>query len=425
MCQQKDKRKKMKMNTVKFGILATAIVLSSMAVSCKKKGCTDPNATNYNEKAKKDDGTCEYPASTEETVVINGVTYTKISGTLNANTTWVASKKYLLSGGVFVDGNATLTIQAGTMIYAADDNTTPFLAIQRGAKIMAEGTANSPIVFTSIKSNPVAGDWGGIIINGKAPINNGVDPIGEGNTGAYGGNVANDNSGTLRYVRVEFAGKQITADNELNGFSFNGVGSATVLDHLQAYKCADDGFEFFGGTVNLSNALSYGSGDDSFDWTFGWSGTGTNWVVMQDGTGDRGLEGDNNSSNNSATPASNPTLINIYLKGNGAADNKVGAKLREGMKANITNIEIVDFKTGIEIEHDVTLQNVIGGSLTVTNATCTNVTTNTSFKGSKDAQGNEINPQLKVDAQASGNVVVDGTGSVSLAWITGTWFREL
>lgn len=418
--------KKMNLN---FGIIAMAVAVSLTSVSCKKKGCTDPTATNYSEKAKKDDGTCEYPADkknyTLEETTVNGQTYIKVTGTIDESITFSSANKYMISGGVFVDGGATLTIEAGTTVYAADDNTTPFLAVQRGAKINAVGTANNGILFTSMKSNPQAGDWGGIIINGRAPINNGVDPIGEGNTGAYGGTVANDNSGIMQYVRLEFGGKQLTADNELNGFSLCGVGSGTTLDHLEAFKCADDGFEFFGGTVSLNYAISIGSGDDSFDWTYGWSGVGSNWIAIQDGTGDRGLEGDNNSSNNAASPFSNPTLSNIYLKGNGVSAGTVGAKLREGMKANIQNIEIIDFKTGIEIEHDVTLTNVIAGTLNVINATTTNVTTSVNFKGSKDSNGNEINPQLKADAQASGNVTVDGSGSVDLSWKTGTWFRDL
>lgn len=406
-----------------FGTILLAAIVATTAVSCKKKGCTNPDATNYSEKATKDDGSCILPAGSNykiETVTISGTSYEKITGTIDATISLDASKNYLLSGGVFVSGGATLTIPCGTTLYAADDNTIPFLAIERGSKINAAGSENCPIVFTTIKSNPQPGDWGGIIVNGYAPINNGVDPIGEGQTGKYGGNNPTDNSGVMQYVRVEYAGKQITADTELNGFSFNGVGSGTTLDHLQAYKCADDGFEFFGGTVNLSYALSYGSGDDCFDFTYGWSGTGNHWKAIQSATeGDRGLEGDNNSSNNAATPFSNPTLMNIELIGRGVAASTSGAKFREGTKATVSNFVISDFKTGFDIQHDQTLSNVVDGSFKLTSAKVTNVTTDLKFTASV-AGG-----PLEASAQSSGNAVVDGTGTVSSAWITGTWFKNL
>jgi hypothetical protein len=414
------------MKNLKIGILLMTAVVMTGAVSCKKKGCTDSTALNYSDKAKKDDGSCSYPSSEVKDTTVNGVNYITISGTIDADMTFTSANSYILSGGVLVDNGATLTIEAGTTIYGADDNTIPFLAIQRGAKIMAIGTETNPIVFSTIKANPQAGDWGGLILNGKAPVNNGVDPMGEGNTGLYGGSDATDNSGVLKYVRVEYAGKQITADKELNGFSFYAVGNGTTLDHLQAYKNADDGFEFFGGTVNLTNSLSYGSGDDSFDFTYGWSGNGTNWLAIQSATeGDRGIEGDNNSSNNAAAPFSNPTLSNIKLVGRGSVASTSGMKLREGTKATITNIEIVDFSKGIDIEHDQTLNNVTAGSLTVSQATTTNCTTSISFKGNKDSQGNVVNPQMETDAANSGNAVVDNNGSVSTAWITGTWSRSL
>lgn len=410
---------------MKVGLFLVATILLG-ATSCKKEGCTDANATNYSDEAKKDDGSCVYKSFELEQVVINGVTYSKIAGTITENLSLSASTKYLLSGGVFVSNGATLTIEAGTTIYAADDNTVPFLAIQRGAKIMANGTATSPIVFTTIKANPAPGDWGGIIINGYAPVNNGVDPVGEGDTGAYGGTNADDNSGTMRYVRVEYGGKQFTADKELNGFSLNGVGNGTTLEYLQAYMNSDDGFEFFGGTVNMSYALSYGSGDDSFDFTYGWSGTGSNWRAVQSATdGDRGIEGDNNSNNNSIAPFSNPTLTNIELVGRGTSASTVGAKFREGTKATITNLVVTDFATGIDVEHDQTLENVKDASFKINSATTTGCTNSIVFKGSKDANANVINPVLVTEAGASPNAQVNGAATASQTWISGTWFRNL
>ena len=195
------------MNTFKLNTkVLLALGLAISILSCKKEGCTDQNATNYSEEAKKDDGSCLYKSFTLEEVTENGTAYTKVTGTIDESLTFSSSKNYMISGGVFVDNGATLTIEAGTTIYAADDNSVPFIAIQRGANINANGTADNPIVFTTVKASPASGDWGGIVINGYAPVNNGVDPEGEGGTGKYGGTNAEDNSGVMRYVRVEYAG---------------------------------------------------------------------------------------------------------------------------------------------------------------------------------------------------------------------------
>lgn len=356
-------------------LVATTLVLS--VSSCKKKGCTDPNANNYSTEAKKDDGSCTYDPNTwYSDIQVGGTTYHQITGTISENITLTASDNWLLSGGVFIASGYTITIEPGTTVYAADDGTTPFLSIMQGAKIAACGTASSPIVFTPLKSAPAPGDWGGIILNGYANINTGTTAEGEGGTGTYGGSNDADNSGTMCYVRVEYAGKILGTDNELNGFSFNGVGSGTTLHHLQAYRGSDDGFEFFGGTVSLKYAVSTGNLDDSFDWTHGWSGNGQFWVVQQntDG-GDRGIEGDNNGSDNTANPYSNPTLSNLTFIGADDGDGiNQGLKLREGMKGNIYNMIVTGFpKRGVQVEHDVTITNMNNGDLTVQNSIIDNV----------------------------------------------------
>lgn len=302
---------------------------------------------------------------------IGSETYTKVEGNFNVDYTLDSDTKWLLSGGIFVEDGATLTIEAGTTIYAADDATTPFLAIAQGAKIMANGTATSPIVMTSIKKvtgSPVTGEWGGVIVNGYASINTGETAQGEGNTGVYGGNDDADNSGVIRYVIVEYAGKQLGADNELNGFSFNGVGSGTIVEYVQAYKGADDGFEFFGGTVNVKYAVSTGNGDDSFDWTHGWRGNGQFWVANQSTTdGDRGFEADNNGDDNTASPYSNPTISNVTLLGANDGDNEnTGMRLREGTKGKIYNAIVTGFpKNGVRVSGETTTTNMDNGDLIV------------------------------------------------------------
>jgi hypothetical protein len=369
---------KIKKTTI-IGMLLIGGVLIATP-SCKKKGCTDPTASNYNPEAKKDDkdNPCVYngPDWYSE-VIVNGTTYNQITGTISEDVTLDAASNWLLSGGVFVGSGFTITIEAGTTVHTANDGTVPFLSIKQGGMINACGTAVAPIIFTPIADNPAPGAWGGIILNGYAPINVGATAEGEGNTGTYGGTNSADNSGTMCYVRVEYAGKLLSTDNELNGFSFNGVGSATTLHHLQAYKGNDDGFEFFGGSVNLTYAVSTGNGDDSFDWTHGWVGTGENWIVEQDPTlGDRAIEADNNGDNNTALPKSSPTISKVTIYGRGISAGKDAVKLREGTAANLSNFLIQDAKNAINIQHDATVANVTGGSLVLSDITTMNVTNN-------------------------------------------------
>ncbi|MFK8045601.1 MAG: hypothetical protein AB8B72_08900, partial [Crocinitomicaceae bacterium] len=200
----------MKLKKTTLGIMILAGSILGTVTSCKK-GCTDVAATNYDPDAKRDDknNPCVFDTSDDwySSVEVGNKTYRQITGTISSNQTINAADNWLISGGVFVANGATLTIEAGSTIYTANDGTTPFLSVKQGGKLMANGTATLPIVFTPVKDNPQAGEWGGIIINGKAPINAGETAEGEGGTGVYGGTDANDNSGTLRYVRVEYAGK--------------------------------------------------------------------------------------------------------------------------------------------------------------------------------------------------------------------------
>ncbi|MFQ5334726.1 MAG: hypothetical protein ACE5DN_01495 [Flavobacteriales bacterium] len=424
------------MKTMKTNIIG-AIIFTGCALltaSCGKKGCTDPLATNYNPDAIKYDGSCEYNNSRTffvTTDTINGKEYKQIQGTINEDFTMTNTSDWMLSGGVFVDAGVTLTIEECTQIYAADDGTTPFLSVSQGGKLMAEGTANCPIVFTSIKSNPAPGDWGGIILNGYANINTGTTAVGEGGTGIYGGTDDADNSGSLKYVRVEYAGKILGTDNELNGFSFNGVGSGTTVEYIQAYRGADDGMEFFGGTVSVKHAVSTGNQDDSFDWTHGWRGNGQFWVAEQNtDAGDRGIEADNNGSDNTASPFSNPTLSNITLVGvdDGDALNQ-GMKLREGTKGNIYNAIVTGFpKRGIQVEHDVTLTNMDNNELIVKSVIVDNVNPFV-YTTSNATPGSPVNPFENDPTNSTGTVSLSGyigtvTANATNPTTLGSWFSS-
>jgi len=272
--------------------------------SCKKEGCTDEKATNYDEKAKKDDGSCEFPSTEEEK-----------SGSITADETWTADKIYYLNGKVVVEDGATLTIEPGTIIKGKEGQETnaSALVVARGGKLMAEGTADKPIIFTTelddiqigqtVGSNLTKTDnekWGGVAILGKAPSSteNGDTegnlegiPASEG-YGKYGGTDAADNSGSLSYVSIRHGGISIGEGNELNGLTLAGVGSGTKISNIEVYATLDDGIECFGGTVDISNALVFFQGDDGIDLDQNYSGTISNFAVIHgDGIGtDEGLE---------------------------------------------------------------------------------------------------------------------------------------
>ncbi|MCB9537340.1 MAG: hypothetical protein H6704_13895 [Myxococcales bacterium] len=292
-----------------------------------------------------------------------------LQGELTADLTLTPGKNYLLRGTVFVGDDVhptTLEVKKGTTVYG-ESSSVGTLVIRRGSKLLADGTAEAPIVFTSDLPDGMRnrGDWGGLILNGRAPINgcaasDGGAPCtaeGEGGTGTYGGDQPGDDSGVLRYVRVEFAGKLFSEENELNGIAFQGVGRGTTVDYVQVHMNKDDGVEFFGGTVDAKHIVLTGIGDDSLDWTDGWTGK-VQFVVAQqyDDDGDQGIEADNNGDNNGYTPRSHPTLSNVTLIGNSNTD--LGLLLREGTAANLHNLVVMGFGDAcISLDQEATYLN--------------------------------------------------------------------
>ncbi|MBT2622755.1 hypothetical protein [Chryseobacterium sp. ISL-6] len=237
---------------------------------------------------------------------------TVLTGTINKDTVFKKGN-YTLKGIVKVTGGATLTIEAGAN-FTVDTSTNSSLVVLQDGKINAVGTAAEPIVFTTTTKTP--GDWGGITLYGTAPIKaiNGTSSAlsEDGNAVYYGGNDANSNSGTLKFVRVEYAGKKIgDGTSETNSMTFYAVGAGTTLENLVTYKGTDDGYEFFGGTVSAKNIVSYGNYDDSFDWQDAWSGqNNTNWYAFQTGVGNFGMEIESSGNvDNTAPKISNITLI--------------------------------------------------------------------------------------------------------------------
>ncbi len=303
---------------------------------------------------------------------------------ITANTTWSSTNEYILNGKVYVDAPATLTIQPGTTIkgvYNSEPTLASALIITRGAKINANGTASNPIVFTA--QNGQKGGWGGLVLLGGAPINQsdqlieGISPstVPSGVDVYYGGGGAglgdcDDNSGVLRYVRVEYAGAKIADANELNSFTFGGVGKGTILEYLQAYYGADDAFEFFGGCVDARYLVSTATDDDAFDFDFGYRGriqfaVSTIDPLLTYSSDPNGIECDNQGGSSSwpAYPKTYPQLSNLTIVGtsNGAIGGggvsgylKSGANFRRGTQFKLVNSIIYGFPTGLLFETDNT-----------------------------------------------------------------------
>lgn len=309
------------MKVLNFKLMSVAILTSMIALT----SCDDENSNNISGNGGNSD-------NVEENEVL--------SGNITSDMSLEQGKTYMLDGGVHVKPGATLTIPQGVKIIALNNDKAPYILIEQGAKIDAQGTAENPIVMTSEKEEP--GAWGGIHICGYAHTN------AEGGTGSseiggatYGGSNDEDNSGVLKYIRLEYTGFAFDEEHESNGVSFYGVGNGTTVEYLQAYKGSDDGFEFFGGSVNVRHLVSTSCSDDSFDWTEGWNGKAQFLVAYQESENTLGydcdclMECDNNGDNNNATPTAHPIISNVTLVGNGGA--KHGVRLRAGTEVELYN----------------------------------------------------------------------------------------
>jgi hypothetical protein len=253
----------------------------------------------------------------------------EITSAITANTTWLATEKYLLKGNIYVQAPAELTIPAGTIVLG-DKVTKGALIVSRGAKIHAVGTAAKPIIFTSSapKGFRNYGDWGGVVLLGKAQNNQSASQPIEGisaptgDNGLYGGDGTkeDDSSGELQYARIEFAGIALSTDNELNGLTFGSVGSGTKVDHIQVSYSGDDSYEWFGGKVNTTYLIAYKGWDDEFDTDFGYSGFNQFLVSYRDPniadkSASNGFESDNNAQGDVKTPQTSATFANVTFFG--------------------------------------------------------------------------------------------------------------
>ncbi len=291
-----------------------------------------------------DDNNINYPAVPAEGT---------LSGNITSDLTLNAGTVYTLTGATYVKPGVTLTIPAGTVIQAdAAHAATAFLAIEKGARINAQGTADNPILFTSNSDSPEPGDWGGLVICGNAITNLGENAQAEVTGLTYGGNNPTENSGTLSHIIIEYSGNIITGESEFNGLTFYAVGSGTTVNNILVRWGSDDGIEWFGGSVGGTNLAVIGCQDDSFDWTEGWNGSVSNLYSDQSSavgasSDSRGIEADNNQGNPNLAPISHPTLSNVTLLGRNtnSVPKEAGAWLRRGTRATINNLYIANFKS--------------------------------------------------------------------------------
>jgi hypothetical protein len=293
--------------------------------------------------------------------VATGISCVNNDGTLaisiDTNCVLPPDSSFSLSGITYVKAGATLTIGAGTTIKGRFDRTITALVVQPGGKLIAIGTAAKPIVFTAGSAAPQRGDFGGVVLLGRADINRATETADiEGLVGVpYGGANDADSSGVLQYVRIEYAGRLIGTNNELNGLTMGGVGSKTKISYVQVYDGLDDCFEWFGGTVSADHLVGTICDDDMFDWDFGWRGNLQFAIGVANGTASsadpNGIEADNGENTEEFLPRSNPKIANLTLIGNGASSLN-GIRLRRGTAGQISNVVVTGFKTGAAIRID-------------------------------------------------------------------------
>ena len=336
---------------------------------------------------------------------------------LSGDITLKATDSHLIKGFVYVPSGVTLTIEPGTVI-KGDKETVGTLIVERGGKLIAQGTKDKPIVFTSAQAagSRKPGDWGGIILLGRARNNMGEMTIEGGVRSKHGGNDDNDNSGVLSFVRVEFAGIEYEPDNEINGITFGSVGRGTKIDHIQVSYSGDDSFEWFGGSVNATHLVAFRGWDDDFDTDNGFSGKiqfalGLRDPKIGDKSASNGFESDNNASASTAEPFTSTVFANVTLLGPvtnpvsytdeaGMGGSPVDARfqaalhIRRNTQLSIYNSVLTAYPIGLIIENDkgsTTQAWATEGKLNVTNCVMAGM-----VKNFQDAQywsgGTQLNP---------------------------------
>ncbi|AFL83445.1 hypothetical protein Belba_0797 [Belliella baltica DSM 15883] len=361
-------------------------------------------------------------------------TTVRVTTNIEGEVTWTADKTYILGGRIFVVDGGKLTIEAGTIIKgeAGSGSNATALVVARGGQIFANGTAEAPIIFTSIADEieagmiaspnldaDISGLWGGLIVLGRAPSSfagdvsevqiEGIPP--SDTNGRYGGNIADDNSGVIRYISIRHGGANIGEGNEINGLTLGAVGSGTVVENVEVIGNQDDGIEWFGGTVNVKNAIVWNSGDDALDTDQAWSGTMDNFIIISGSETDHALEIDGPEGSFNAAH----TLRNGTIVGHPAAEM---GDFRDGARGTFENLYFIGFpdpvtSTGrgdLSISGDASLANLASGVLLFNNietTLATGVPLNLAFRNGVDS---------KVTAVAANQNTVGANKAVFAGW---------
>jgi hypothetical protein len=372
-----------------------------------------------------------------------------VQDSISTNTHWTCDHQYLLKGYVYVTSGATLTIDAGTII-KGDKNSKGSLIIERNAKLLANGTLSSPIVFTSNQDagNRTYGDWGGLILCGNAPVNwtPGYGQVEGGPRSLYGGNDPHDNSGEMHFVRIEFAGIAFSPNNEINGLTLCGVGDATQIDHIQVSYSGDDSYEWFGGTVNAKYIVAFAGWDDDFDTDNGFQGKNQFCVGLRDPyaadqSGSKGFESDSYQGAPSPTysgiPAdaskltrpvfSNCTMIGPLVSPTSTAYDPqfvAGAHIRRGSAISIVNSIFAGWPCGVLIDesstaYGSTVANIQSNELQFRN----NIISGTSSTGgfAKDIEFVFNGARSLTPTTSNSDTTATGTDWSTLAGVDGPW----
>ena len=292
-----------------------------------------------------------------------------LGGRLTEDLTLKQGETYMLESSLQVVAPATLTIEPGVTIIAdesAGSDNIIYILIEQGARIMAEGTASEPIVMTSENKEP--GAWGGLHICGKAHTNADGETTSEIGNAPYGGNEDNDDSGVLKYIRIEYSGLALDSEHEANGISLYGVGAGTQISYIYVVDGSDDGIEFFGGSADIDHCVVENCTDDSYDWTEGWDGSAEYIIAYQSvAECDCLMECDNNGDNNDATPVANPTIRYATFIGNNSSENHRGLRLREGTYVNLSNALVCGKPDPITLDTPQTVASFDNGKSSISN----------------------------------------------------------
>ncbi len=330
-----------------------------------------------------------------QNTVYPATTVTVVAGNIASNTTWTKNNVYLLNGWVRVPEGLTLTIEAGTVI-RGDKTAKGALIIEKGGRLIANGTVTEPIVFTSNQAagTRTYGDWGGIIICGKAPINvtGGSATIEGGVSSTYGGTDAADNSGSLQFVRIEFPGIAFATNNEINGLTMGGVGTGTTIDNVQVSYSGDDSFEWFGGTVNAKHLIALRGTDDDFDTDYGYSGMVQFGVSLRDPNvadvvgKSNCFESDNDSGGTTNTPFTTAIFSNISSFGPKATTSstcssfyQAAINVKKNTKLQVYNSVLAGWVNGIKVESENTKANMVSNDIKVRNSVISGISSGNEF----------------------------------------------